>query len=701
MTTIPNNQIFDLNIIEGLSKHWGATTESLLAIGAQRNGQAWHFPERNAQGEVIGTARRFDNGRKGFVAGGHRGLTLGWPLDPYAGTMAENPVLVVEGPSDTAIGMDLGFVTVGRPSALGGLEHLLALLRGLHVVVIGENDDAGRRGAEKIARGLVRVCASVRVVYPPDCAKDLRAWRNAPAGCTRDELRSAIKAAEPVTPEAPIKPLAWKQFPVEALPEPVRSFVRECAQAMGCDTSFVALPALGVIASCIGNAYRVILKRGWTEPSVLWCCTVGESGSLKSPPFKAVLRRLREAQQRAMDAYKQAMSEFEPERERYEDAKKQWKKNNCVGDPPVAPEPPKLVRYIVSDITVEALGPIIEADPRGLLMARDELAGWIGAFDRYASGKGSDAPNWLSMYDAETVIIDRKTGEPRTIYVPSAAVSVVGTIQPGILARVFTPEHLDNGMLARVLLAMPPGKPALWSEAEISETVEQRFDSMVESLLALAPGLDDEGRPEPKFIGLDTSAKEVFIEWHDRHMQETADLTGELAAAFSKLKGVCARLALQIHCVRCVASDSTVNDPSRIDVSSVESAIVLTEWFKHEARRVYAALAEGDEGRERRRLVELIKRKGGSVTVRDWHRTRSHRTADDAEAELMTLKKAGLGDWEQTEPGPKGGRPTRVFRLCDTTDTDTTLENSGESEDVSVSEPSDSARNGWGEEGEL
>ena len=62
-----------------------------------------------------------------------------------------------------------------------------------------------------------------------------------------------------------------------------------------------------------------------------------------------------------------------------------WKRDkNAASDPPEKPDPPQAERFIVSDTTVEALAPILLANPRGLLLARDELAGWIGSFDRYA-----------------------------------------------------------------------------------------------------------------------------------------------------------------------------------------------------------------------------------------------------------------------------------------------------------------------------
>lgn len=115
-----------------------------------------------------------------------------------------------------------------------------------------------------------------------------------------------------------------------------------------------------------------------------------------------------------------------------------WKRDqNSTDDPPAKPDPPQAEHFVVSDTTVEALAPILQANPRGLLLARDELAGWIGSFDRYAGkgGAGADSANWLSMFNAESIIVDRKTGVPRTIHVSQAAVCVTGGIQPGILQR--------------------------------------------------------------------------------------------------------------------------------------------------------------------------------------------------------------------------------------------------------------------------
>ncbi|MAE61000.1 MAG: hypothetical protein CMJ49_06540 [Planctomycetaceae bacterium] len=191
----------DITDLHGFAESLGVSVESLTAIGATRNGRGWEFPEYNAQGERIGTAIRPDTGKKHMVTGSKRGLTMSWPICAYDGTSTDDPIVLLEGATDTATAMTLGFTAIGRPSATGGLEHLRELLQGRHVLIVGENDGgAGHTGAEKIAAGLADVAASVRVIYPPEGCKDLREWHTSPAGCTRSEIIAAANAADPVTP---------------------------------------------------------------------------------------------------------------------------------------------------------------------------------------------------------------------------------------------------------------------------------------------------------------------------------------------------------------------------------------------------------------------------------------------------------------------------------------------------------------------
>lgn len=101
-------------------------------------------------------------------------------------------VLVTEGASDTAAGMDLGFVTVGRTNALCGIKELTELLRGRKVIVVGDNDSdsakqVGQKGMAKVAASLQKPCTEVIKILPPPEYKDLRKWKSA-TNLTKDEF---------------------------------------------------------------------------------------------------------------------------------------------------------------------------------------------------------------------------------------------------------------------------------------------------------------------------------------------------------------------------------------------------------------------------------------------------------------------------------------------------------------------------------
>ena len=222
-------------------------------------------------------------------------------------------------------------------------------------------------------------------------------------------------------------------------------------------------------------------------------------------------------------------------------------------------------------------------------MARDGLTGWLGSFDRYA-GKGTggaDSANWLSMYNAEHIIVDRKTGCPKTIVVPHAAVCVIGGIQPGILRRALGTEHRESG-LAALRLTCPPRKPKAWAEADTDPPAEAELVRLFDRMYDLRQSADGDEECRPVLVRMTPEAKLVWTGYYNDHALEQADLTGDLSAAWSKLEESAARLALIVHFVRYAAGD--VNDESRLDVASMTTGVKLANWFKGETCRVYALM---------------------------------------------------------------------------------------------------------------
>lgn len=456
---------------------------------------------------------------------------------------------------------------------------------------------------------------------------------------------------------------AFRPFPLDALPQPVRGFVQAGAKAIGCDPSFLAVPMLVVCAAAIGNSRRVRVKHGWSEPAIVWAAMVAYSGDHKSPALEIALRAIRERQKRAIRAYEADHAHWQTAMAHYEKELAAWKRSKGSGEPPEKPPEPTPWRVLVDDTTIEALGCLLKHQPRGLMLACDELAGWLGGFERYKSkGAGGDAAKWLEVHGGRMLLIDRKTGQPKTVCIPNASVSVIGGIQPEILKCCLTAEHRSNGLSARLLVTMPPRRAKRWSDASIHPDAEKAIGEMIDRLMSLAMDTTGDGEPIPQLIDLDAEAKAIFIRFYNDHAEEQSALTGELCAAWSKLEAYAPRLALIHHLIRWANGGINPDDEFLIDAESMTAGIALVRWFSHEARRVHAMLSESPEQAEHRQLIEWIARRGGRITVRDLMRGQAkyRHSADAARSALTALHKMQAGRWETTDTG---GCPREEFVL--------------------------------------
>jgi len=285
-------------------------------------------------------------------------------------------------------------------------------------------------------------------------------------------------------------------------------------------------------------------------------------------------------------------------------------------------------------------------------------------------------------------------------------VSIAGGIQPETLRRALGQEHRDNGLAARLLLTCPPRKPKRWTEADVNADTEAAVAMVFDRLFELTPETDDDGDERPRLVTLADDGKRAWVTFYNEHAGEQVNLSGDEAAAWSKLEGYAARLALVVHLIRRAAADATLRDPARVDEASIATGVVLARWFGDEARRVYAILGESDVGCESRRLVEWIDRKGGTATVRDLTRgPREYRSDPERAAKALgELVAAGVAVWVHDDHGPKGGRPTDRIRLVsrrgDTGDGDVYSGNVGDRgisvTVATVAKPTD-ADDGWAE----
>ena len=590
---------------------------------------------------------------------------------------ADGPIYVAEGCKATDALVSLGLTATTSPNGSeSAAKAEWSPLRGRRVVIVPDRDKPGEEYADAVADLALRAGAESVVVarladlWPglPE-GGDAHDWIEAHDAVDAVDLREALETlvakAEPVAavaaePDEDDVVIEWQTFPVEQLPEPLATFVKETARGIGCDESMVALPLLAAVAGAIGNARAIEAQPGHIQPAVLWTAVVAESGSGKTPAFKAATRFAAAEQKVAHDAYRVALADFDAAVMEHDAAYADWKREKGRGGPaPDRPVKPVARRLVVNDVTMEALISILADNPRGVLVAVDELAGLVASFDAYKSGGrgGADRAKWLSMHTAEPVENDRKSSG--YIHVDSAAVSVTGGIQPGMLARTMTPDNVDSGLLARLLAAMPPKRRKQWQIEPVGFGTMQATKDLFAFLYAMPMPADG-----PKVLDMTPDALEVFrSQFFEQNADEVFSSSGALGAMLSKADAAVLRLALVVHVSRQAAGP--IGD--RVDVESITRAIVLGRWFAREGRRVYQLLLGGravdraaDDAAAAERWIEA---KGGFASLRDLRKGLSRFREDDERAEQAARRLVAerRARWEAPITG---GRPADGIRLA-------------------------------------
>jgi DNA primase len=163
------------------------TSESVKAFCCGWDGKNYTFPLRDHCNNIVGIQRRRPDNSKRSIRGSIAGLFLPQGMEYHS-----DVVFVCEGLSDTVTAFNLGFFAIGRMSATTGTMELKRLLCNKRVVIVGDNDETGRKAAEHLARKLGNTVTRGAIRYPPE-GKDLREFFNKKG---IDETRKFLTSAQ-------------------------------------------------------------------------------------------------------------------------------------------------------------------------------------------------------------------------------------------------------------------------------------------------------------------------------------------------------------------------------------------------------------------------------------------------------------------------------------------------------------------------
>jgi hypothetical protein len=469
------------------------------------------------------------------------------------------------------------------------------------------------------------------------------------------------------------------EFPVDVFTPAWQQWLQRASHGAGVRPEHVAVPLLGVASSLIGMARCVRATTSWAEPMTLWTCVVADSGDRKTPGLNVTMRALDLIEKNNSAAASAKRLTHETRIQRAKEAKKRWKEDcqaaldaESPREPPPMPaeaiDPGKFIepRLYVTDPTIERLVALLQARPRGMMLIRDELLGFLLNMDRYS--RGSDRPFWLEAWNGGRYVVERVSG---SIAVEHLLIGVIGSSQPDRLARAFAGN--EDGMYGRFLYAWP-STPDYRPLSNDAVEVEPELLSALTALVRLPPE-DVDGAFASQAIWLSEGAIAEFEglrKWIDKtkraldgHEQQWL-AKGETMVL--RLAGTLAFMAWAIALGAPAANGTDALtgwlEPQTIDEQFMTSAIQLwREFFWPHARAALRQIGRSDHHKYARRVLRWVKEQGRHEVSREDIRREALGQKLDAEKVQKLLDSLVKAGWAVEETTRTAGRRIRRWKI--------------------------------------
>jgi len=462
-------------------------------------------------------------------------------------------------------------------------------------------------------------------------------------------------------PDAVNEPLP---FEMDLLGSELSPFVADVAERLQCPPDFVAAPVIVALSAALGRKVQIRpkAKDSWSVVPNLWGAVVGRPGALKSPALSEALRPLSELEDESAKDHQDACAEYAIEAMAWEAQKKatqadMHKKAKSGGNLTElaedihrgTPAEPVAKRYIVNDPTTEKLGEILQGNPNGVLILRDEAVGWLRSMDK--PGREADRAFYLEAWNGDSPFTYDRIGRG-TVRIEWTCVSFVGGIQPGALEKYLQDAVVggkgDDGLMQRFQLLVWPEPLKTFTNVD-REPNAQAYEAYRRVCRWLA---DLEGEYRVRFT---PEAQPIFDAWRTdlENRLRGEDMPAALESHLAKYRSLIPSLALIDHLTSMHVSD--------VPLDPLLRAIAWSKYLESHARRVYSSAINKDVQVAHGLLGKI--RSGDladGFTVRDVYRHgwSGLKTTQSAKAAIKLLVQHNMLAEQPVYPN---GRPTTQY----------------------------------------
>jgi hypothetical protein len=445
-----------------------------------------------------------------------------------------------------------------------------------------------------------------------------------------------------------------KALDVNCLPSTIRAAVSDIAERLSCPVDYVATSLLVGAGAIVGNRVGILPKQfddTWKAYPALWGGIVGPPGSMKTPVQQETMKPLYHIEEQESIAYASAVATYQAAKKQYDKDLAAFKagKLKTIPAEPVEPQKPRL---IVNDTTYQALGEILAANPRGVLVHGDELSGLLHSLD--TSGQEAARGFYLSAWGGSGNYTFDRIGRG-SIRLKHYAMSVFGGFQPDKIKHYVqmaqSGSSQNDGLLQRFQLLVWPDIGEKYNLVDRSPD-QAALGAMNSAMLNLrSAGKSSQLNKHGSYLlHFDAQAQAGFNAWYimNEEWLRSEDIGIAEQSHFSKYRSLVPSLALLFHLLE-GHDDAVCHD-------CLTGALTFAAYLKSHAKRVYGAV-HGVDGTSAQALVgRLLKGELASgFTVRSVYTKRWRDLSEQKKVEQAIEQLLELG-WLKERVVETGGR---------------------------------------------
>lgn len=450
-------------------------------------------------------------------------------------------------------------------------------------------------------------------------------------------IKTGVKAEDKAEPKTlPKISVCAPALSENLLPECWRVWLSDTSERLQCPIDYSAIAALVACAALIGNKIRIRPKQhdSWLVVPNLWGGIVGTPGMMKTPAVNEGLIFFREIAERERLIFEKKLENAEFEKEFSEAQKSTLKRSMAkakASEKDIFQEQfqnlqtanPKEKRLWTADVTIEKLGELLNENPDGMLIMRDELTGWFRMLER--PGHEQDRAFYLEAWNGEGSFTFDRIGRGKT-HIKNMTVSVLGTIQPSMIEpylRASLEGFGDDGLIQRFQLLVYPETAKSYRYVDRAPKGQDSARDSFNKMYAITPKninarfLTNEAGGYA-FLQFDDEAQDFFRCWLTKLENDLrSDIlpTAALESHLAKYRSLMPSLSLIFHLLERVAGKT---DSDAVELKSAQLAAAWCDYLQKHAEKLYslAVLSDFDIARE---ILDRIKERQleNEFTARD------------------------------------------------------------------------------------